>query len=118
MMNLTTGPAAQCFPGPIKFDEKGRRVDVPMIFAQWQKGVPITVFPTNLALADGGLALGLTVSERPSTEWPPWAKGGREKKERRPSAVGRRWPLSTHRGRMRRIDGRSAMGHLHPYAAS
>jgi branched-chain amino acid transport system substrate-binding protein len=50
-MNLTTGPAAQCFPGPIKFDEKGRRVDVPMIFAQWQQGVPITVFPTNLALA-------------------------------------------------------------------
>ena len=50
-MNLTTGPAAQCFPGPIKFDEKGRRVDVPMIFAQWQKGVPLTVFPTELALA-------------------------------------------------------------------
>jgi branched-chain amino acid transport system substrate-binding protein len=50
-MNLTTGPAAQCFPGPIKFDEKGRRVDVPMIFAQWQKGVPVTVFPTDLALA-------------------------------------------------------------------
>ena len=50
-MNLTTGPAAACFPGPIKFDEKGRRVDVPMIFAQWQKGVPITVYPTELALA-------------------------------------------------------------------
>ena len=50
-MNLTTGPAAQSFPGPIKFDEKGRRVDVPMIFAQWQKGVPVTVFPTDLALA-------------------------------------------------------------------
>ena len=50
-MNLTTGLAAQCFPGLIKFDEKGRRVDVPMIFAQWQKGVPVTVFPTNLALA-------------------------------------------------------------------
>ena len=49
-MNLTTGPAAQCFPGPIKFDEKGRRVNVPMIFAQWQKGVPTTVFPENLAL--------------------------------------------------------------------
>src|SRR5204862_3708674 len=42
---------------------------------------------------DGGLALGLTVSERPSTEWPSLAKGGREKKERRPNAVGRRWPL-------------------------
>ncbi len=50
-MDLTTGRAAQCFPGPIKFDEKGRRVDVPMLFAQWQKGVPLTVFPENLALA-------------------------------------------------------------------
>jgi branched-chain amino acid transport system substrate-binding protein len=50
-MNLTTGRAAQCFPGPIKFDEKGRRIDVPMIFAQWQKGVPLTVYPTELALA-------------------------------------------------------------------
>jgi branched-chain amino acid transport system substrate-binding protein len=50
-MNLTTGPAAQCFPGPIKFDEAGRRMNVPMIFAQWQKGVPVTVFPTDLALA-------------------------------------------------------------------
>jgi branched-chain amino acid transport system substrate-binding protein len=50
-MNLTTGPAAQCFPGPIKFDDKGRRENVPIIFAQWQKGVPVTVFPTDLALA-------------------------------------------------------------------
>jgi branched-chain amino acid transport system substrate-binding protein len=50
-MNLTTGPAAQFFPGPIKFDEKGRRQDVPMIFAQWQKGVPLTVFPEDRALA-------------------------------------------------------------------
>jgi hypothetical protein len=24
-MNLTTGPAARSFPGPIKFDDKGRR---------------------------------------------------------------------------------------------
>ena len=50
-MDLTTGPAAQCFPGPIKFDDKGRRVDVPMIFAQWQKGVPLSVYPTDRALA-------------------------------------------------------------------
>lgn len=33
-MDLATGPAAACFPGPIKFDEKGRRVDVPMIL-EW-----------------------------------------------------------------------------------
>ena len=50
-MNLTTGRAAQCFPGPIKFDDKGRRIDVPMIFAQWQKGVPMTVYPSDRALA-------------------------------------------------------------------
>ena len=50
-MNLTTGPAALSFPGPIKFDEKGRRQEVPMIFAQWQKGVPVTVYPEDRALA-------------------------------------------------------------------
>ena len=44
-------PKALSFPGPIKFDDKGRRVDVPIIFAQWQKSLPVTVYPTNLALA-------------------------------------------------------------------
>src|SRR5713226_1263608 len=29
-LNLTEGPAASCFPGPVKFDDKGRRVNVPM----------------------------------------------------------------------------------------
>jgi branched-chain amino acid transport system substrate-binding protein len=50
-MNLTDGPAKLAFPGPIRFDDKGRREDVPLIFAQWQKGEPVTVFPTELALA-------------------------------------------------------------------
>jgi branched-chain amino acid transport system substrate-binding protein len=50
-MNLTEGPAKLAFPGPIRFDDKGRRQDVPLIFAQWQKGEPVTVFPTDLALA-------------------------------------------------------------------
>jgi hypothetical protein len=77
-MNLTNGPAAQCFPGPIKFDGKRRRVGVPMIFAQWQKGVPTTVFPTNLALATP--AIGLTDSKSPLTGWPPRAKEERKKK--------------------------------------
>ena len=48
---LTDGPAAACYPGPIKFDEAGRRLNVPMIFAQWQKGVPVTVYPEDRALA-------------------------------------------------------------------
>jgi branched-chain amino acid transport system substrate-binding protein len=50
-MNLTDGPAKLPFPGPVRFDDKGRRQDVPIIFAQWQKGEPVTVFPTELALA-------------------------------------------------------------------
>lgn len=50
-MNLTSGPAALAFPGPIKFDEKGRRQNVPMVFAQWQNGVPLTVLPEDRAMA-------------------------------------------------------------------
>ena len=50
-MNETMGRAASCFPGPIEFDDKGRRENVLMIFAQWQEGVPVTVFPEDLALA-------------------------------------------------------------------
>ena len=42
---------ADLLQGPIKFDDKGRRENVPMIFAQWQKGVPVTVFPEDLVLA-------------------------------------------------------------------
>ncbi len=58
-MDLTSGPAATCFPGPIKFDEKGRRVDVPMIFAQWQKGVPVTVYPERPRARQAVLAVGV-----------------------------------------------------------
>src|SRR6266851_869863 len=50
-INLTEGPGAASFPGPIKFDDKGRRLDVPMIFAQWQHGVPVTVYPIDRAIA-------------------------------------------------------------------
>ncbi|MGD9615297.1 MAG: ABC transporter substrate-binding protein [Alphaproteobacteria bacterium] len=50
-LNLTEGPAALAFPGPIKFDDKGRRQNVPMVFVQWQKGVPLTVLPEDRALA-------------------------------------------------------------------
>ena len=50
-MNLKEGPATAFFPGPIRFDEKGRRVDVPLIFQQWQKGAPLTVYPTDHPLA-------------------------------------------------------------------
>jgi branched-chain amino acid transport system substrate-binding protein len=48
-MDTTEGPA-QYFPGRrIKFDEKGRRVDAPLVIVQWRNGEPITVFPPDLA---------------------------------------------------------------------
>jgi branched-chain amino acid transport system substrate-binding protein len=50
-MDLTTGPA-QYFPGGrVKFDDKGRRVDAGLVIVQWQNGVPVTVYPPELAVA-------------------------------------------------------------------
>jgi len=38
--------AARYFAGNrIKFDDKGRRVDAPLVIFQWQNGVPVTVYP-------------------------------------------------------------------------
>lgn len=37
--------------GHVKFDEKGRRVGAPLVIVQWQKGVPVTVYPTDQAQA-------------------------------------------------------------------
>ncbi len=42
----TSEGAAKYFAGNhIKFDNKGRRVDAPLVIFQWQHGVPVTVFP-------------------------------------------------------------------------
>jgi branched-chain amino acid transport system substrate-binding protein len=49
--NINLG-ASKYYPGGlIKFDENGRRVDAGLTIIQWQKGVPVTVFPPDLALA-------------------------------------------------------------------
>jgi branched-chain amino acid transport system substrate-binding protein len=46
------GGASKFYPGGrIKFDDKGRRVDAGLTIIQWQSGVPVTVFPPDLALA-------------------------------------------------------------------
>ena len=50
-MELKDGPAALAFPGGVKFDEKGRRMNAPLVIVQWQKGVPVTVAPVDRALA-------------------------------------------------------------------
>jgi branched-chain amino acid transport system substrate-binding protein len=42
----TSEGAARYFAGNhIKFDDKGRRVDAPLVIFQWQQGVPVTVYP-------------------------------------------------------------------------
>ena len=48
-MDIKTGPA-ELFPGGrIKFDEKGRRVDSSIVVVQWRDGVPVLVYPENIA---------------------------------------------------------------------
>jgi branched-chain amino acid transport system substrate-binding protein len=51
-MNLT-GDAANFFPGngKLRFDENGRRADASLLIVQWQKGVPVTVYPAKDAVA-------------------------------------------------------------------
>lgn len=45
------GAPAKYFPGGIlKFDDKGRRIGAGVVIVQWQSGVPVTVYPPNLAL--------------------------------------------------------------------
>jgi branched-chain amino acid transport system substrate-binding protein len=50
-MDITDGPA-RFFPGNrIRFDEHGRRIDAELLVVQWQNGEPITIYPTEAALA-------------------------------------------------------------------
>ncbi len=49
-MDLSDGPA-RFFPGgKLKFDERGRRVGAGLLIVQWQKGVPISVYPPKIAV--------------------------------------------------------------------
>jgi branched-chain amino acid transport system substrate-binding protein len=48
---LDGGPSKLYPGGQIKFDAKGRRVDAGLTIIQWQSGIPVTVYPPNLALA-------------------------------------------------------------------
>jgi branched-chain amino acid transport system substrate-binding protein len=49
-MDIKEGPAGGAFPGGVKFDEKGRRMNAPLVMVQWQKGVPVTISPPDRAL--------------------------------------------------------------------
>jgi branched-chain amino acid transport system substrate-binding protein len=46
------GGKAEFYPGgELKFDEKGRRVGAGVTIVQWQNGIPVTVFPKEIAMA-------------------------------------------------------------------
>ncbi|HVY07896.1 MAG TPA: ABC transporter substrate-binding protein [Burkholderiales bacterium] len=51
-MNVSGGPAL-FFPGngKLKFDDNGRRENASLLIVQWQKGVPITIYPAKDALS-------------------------------------------------------------------
>ena len=49
--NIDAGPSKYYPGGIIKFDEKGRRIGARLTIVQWQSGVPVTVYPSELALA-------------------------------------------------------------------
>jgi branched-chain amino acid transport system substrate-binding protein len=50
-MEITSGPAADTFPGVVKFDQNGRRINAPLVIVQWQNGFPVSVYPTDRARA-------------------------------------------------------------------
>ena len=52
LRTMDGGPSKYYPGGILKFDEKGRRVDAEMTVVQWQKGIPVTVFPQKLAVAE------------------------------------------------------------------
>ena len=52
LRSMDGGPSKYYPGGIIKFDDKGRRVDAEMTVVQWQNGIPVTVFPQKLAVAE------------------------------------------------------------------
>jgi branched-chain amino acid transport system substrate-binding protein len=50
-MDVRDGAAKYFAGGHLKFDDKGRRVDAPLVMIQWQHGEPVTVYPADEATA-------------------------------------------------------------------
>jgi len=51
LRTMDGGPSKYYPGGEIKFDEKGRRIGAGLAIIQWQNGVPLTIYPDNLAQA-------------------------------------------------------------------
>jgi branched-chain amino acid transport system substrate-binding protein len=52
LRTMDGGPAKYYPGGQLKFDEKGRRVGAGVTIVQWQNGLPVTVFPKEIAMAE------------------------------------------------------------------
>ena len=52
LRTLDAGDSKYYPGGQLKFDEKGRRVGAGVVIVQWQSGVPVTVYPPELAQAE------------------------------------------------------------------
>lgn len=51
LRQLDGGPSKYFPGGTLSFDEKGRRKGASLTIIQWQDGVPVTIFPQDLAVA-------------------------------------------------------------------
>jgi branched-chain amino acid transport system substrate-binding protein len=51
LRTLNAGPAKYFPGGTLSFDDKGHREGASLTIIQWQKGIPVTVYPDDLALA-------------------------------------------------------------------
>lgn len=51
LRTLNAGPAKYFPGGTLSFDDKGHREGASLTIIQWQKGVPVTVYPEDLALS-------------------------------------------------------------------
>lgn len=52
LRNLNAGPSKYYPGGTLSFDDSGRREGASLTIIQWQNGVPLTVFPSDLAMSD------------------------------------------------------------------
>jgi branched-chain amino acid transport system substrate-binding protein len=51
LRTMDGGPSTYYPGGRLKFDENGRRVGAGLVIIQWQSGVPVAVYPPELAVA-------------------------------------------------------------------
>jgi branched-chain amino acid transport system substrate-binding protein len=52
LRTMDGGPSRYYPGGILKFDEKGRRIEAEMTVVQWQNGIPVTIYPQKLAVAE------------------------------------------------------------------